>query len=70
MFGLLFNTGHIAMYRPRAGTLLADIEADIPKSDSTYSKGVGGVFKGELGQGFDPDLPAWSSIIAAPLKVA
>jgi hypothetical protein len=33
-------------------------------------RGLGEFFKGELGQGFDSDLPAWSSIIAAPLKVA
>lgn len=64
--GLLFSVGHIAVYGKGAIKLLADIKADIPKGNSSYSMGVW--LRMNWQRALTTDLPAWLCFIVAALK--
>lgn len=64
--GLLFSLGHIAIYGKGALKLLAEIKADVPKGNSTYSMGVW--LKMNWVRALTTDLPAWLCFIVGALK--
>lgn len=55
-----------AIYAKRATKLLAEIKADIPRGNSTYSMGV--LLKMNWVRALTTDLPAWLCFIVAALK--
>ncbi|TVY16903.1 hypothetical protein LARI1_G007193 [Lachnellula arida] len=66
VLGLLFSVGHIVIYARRALKLLAEIENDVPKGNSTYSMGVW--LKMNWVRAVTTDLPALLCFIVAALK--
>ncbi|KAF1961824.1 hypothetical protein CC80DRAFT_401863 [Byssothecium circinans] len=64
--GFLFTLGHVAIYARTAVKLLADIQADIPKGNSTHSMGVW--LRMNWLRALTTDLPAWICFIVAALK--
>lgn len=66
LLGLLFSVGHIAIYAKTALRLLAEIKADVPKSNSTYSMGIWLTMNWV--RALTTDFPAWICFIVAALK--
>ncbi|KAF4634782.1 hypothetical protein G7Y89_g3307 [Cudoniella acicularis] len=64
--GLMFSAAHIVFYARKALKLLAEIKADIPKGNPTYSMGVW--LKMNWTRALLTDLPAWICFIVAALK--
>ncbi|TVY89103.1 hypothetical protein LAWI1_G008380 [Lachnellula willkommii] len=66
VLGLLFSVGHVAIYARRALKLLAEIENDVPKGNSTYSMGIW--LKMNWVRAVTTDLPALLCFVVAALK--